>query len=69
MTSQKEFMIGCLIGGVIGALGTLAVPKKYVDHLMNLNSTKKHRSHHRSAALIRRRARAKTHARTKKPKH
>lgn len=68
MTSQKEFMIGCLIGGVIGALGSLAVPKKYVDNLISFNSSKKHRKPHRRAALIRRRTGAKAATR-KKTKH
>lgn len=42
MPSQKEFMIGCLIGGILGALG-VAISANYSDQIESLLPNQKKR--------------------------
>ncbi len=67
MTTQKEFMVGCLIGSVIGSLASLAIPKGYVDNFLQVNKKRKHKSNQSSA--IKKNGNIKSIARRKKAKH
>lgn len=52
--SQKEFIIGCLIGGILGASVALVAPKAFLEE-----NTRHH--HHKAHKKSKRRKVAKKH--------
>jgi gas vesicle protein len=63
MSSQKEFIVGCLIGGVLGTLGALTLPKRYLNGIERLHPRAKKKqtlqNGHVRHAIIAKRAVAK----------
>lgn len=52
-TSEKEFIVGCLVGGLIGASAALLMPKRFLNGINGVARSTHHatkRNHHRTTA-------------------
>lgn len=72
-SSQKEFLLGCLIGAALGAVTALCVPKKFLNSLIqvkprlngNHTDSNAHATHASSHDHASERVRARKHPVTK----
>jgi gas vesicle protein len=47
-SSQKDFMVGCLLGGLIGASAALLMPKKFLNGINGVSHKLAKSTHHKA---------------------
>lgn len=65
-SSKNEFLLGCVIGGILGVTTALLLPKKYLNGFVQKESAKKHIL--RTKALVKHADHSQSHVHSERKK-